>query len=379
MAGLTVKKIFLGVFVASILLSLSCSVTFANDRSVARALLDQRTAFRWGDDNLAWVVHYPDAFVDLWVKSEAEKQRMKPDQEEAYRKSFTEELRTGAATTILLSIHAFGQSPFNITPLSKNIALVDSSGRRVNPIAFEKKLDGPLNGLMQGLVFFPRQKDDNFSIIIKGLIREGESIFSFTGSTSAVNITTASPAGNLTPPQPLDPKVKETVVKIPVTKPSPPKPPQPPEPPKQSQEEESSASGEIFPPTTPQPPRPPAIQTPDGSGLPEETPEPKRAPKTGGLSQKQALDMYLRAWIDGDVDKMYSLLSDESKSKVSKELFARDTMSDSFRKGLRAGYKTDWSGDSARVIVSKKILFMRTLESKQINFVEEDGSARVSW
>jgi hypothetical protein len=31
------------------------------------------------------------------------------------------------------------------------------------------------------------------------------------------------------------------------------------------------------------------------------------------------------------------------------------------------------------VTVARKVLFVRTLETKQINFVMENGSARVSW
>jgi hypothetical protein len=89
--------------------------------------------------------------------------------------------------------------------------------------------------------------------------------------------------------------------------------------------------------------------------------------------------MYLRAWIDGDTDKMYSLLSTESQGRISKELFIKETTSGNFRSSLRSGYKVNWVGDAARVTVAKKVLFVRTLETKQINFVMENGSARVTW
>ena len=65
------------------LIALAIAPASADDRGDALAMLDRRTALRWGDDNLAWVVHYPGAFVDLWVKSEAARQRMTTQQEEA--------------------------------------------------------------------------------------------------------------------------------------------------------------------------------------------------------------------------------------------------------------------------------------------------------
>ncbi|MDR3253957.1 MAG: hypothetical protein LBT31_00120 [Synergistaceae bacterium] len=337
-------------------------------------MLDSWTAIRWGDDNLTWVVHYPDEFVDLWVKSEADRQRMNAEQEAAYRKSFTEELRTGASTTILLSVHAFGQNPVNISPLSKNITLIDPSGKRVSPIAFEKKLDSPMNGLVQGLVFFPRQESENFSIAVKSLARDRETLFAFGGQTIDTSPLATAP-GVDTPQAQSQPA--ETVVKIP-TPPKPVKPPTPPDKPEAptSDEPAFSAGGEIFPPT--RPPLPP-----DDAGTPEET-QPAPTPQTSAassasLGSRQVLEIYLNAWIAGDTDVMYTLLSAESQTKLSKELFARDMMSDSFRRALKEGYKTDWSGETAKVTVAKRILFMKTLDSRQIKFVKEGESARVSW
>jgi hypothetical protein len=337
-------------------------------------MLDRRTAVRWGDDNLTWVVHYPDEFVDLWVKSEAARQRMRPDQEEAYRKSFTEELRTGAATTVMLSVHAFGQSPISIAPFSKNITLIDSSGRRLSPIAFEKRLDSPLSGLVQGFVFFPRQSDENFAIAVKGLISGKETIFSFAGDSARTASINTGPSGN--GENPSSSSARETVVRIPTPKAPQPKRPEAPKPPV-PEAPEFSSDAEVFPPTRPGPePAPQADIKPEVPAAAPDTPRPAESPK---LDARQVLELYLKAWMDGDADRMYSLLSSESQGRVSKDLFARDAMSESFRRGLKEGYKVDWSGGSAKVTVAKRMLFMRALDSRQIKFIEENGSARVSW
>jgi hypothetical protein len=374
-----VLKFFCAAF--AVILSLA-AVPFsldADDRSDALALLDKWTSIRWGDDNLTWVVHYTDEFAELWVKSEASRQRMTPTQEDAYRKSFTGELRIGDATAILLSVHAFGQGPLSLAPLSKNIALVDPSGRRISPIAFEKKLDGPLNGLTQGLVFFPKQRNSGFSVAVKGLIREGETLFYFSDGKDGASAVTTVPGGPAQPAKAASP-AKETVVKIPSAKP--PQPPKAPQPPNLAKSSDRAAAPEIFLPTKPAQPAVPETAPP--AVISE--PSPDAAPPSLTASslpsqyrQRQVLDSYLRAWIDGDADRMYSLLSSESQGRISRELFSKEVLSDGFRRGLKGGYKVEWGDGVAKVIAAKKILFMRTLDSKQINFVEENDTIRVSW
>jgi hypothetical protein len=369
-------KIFCAFLVVITSLAALSFPLYANDRGEALALLDKWTSIRWGDDNLTWVVHYTDEFAELWVKSEASRQRMTQAQEDAYRKSFTGELRTGDATAILLSVHAFGQSPLSIAPLAKNIALVDSSGKRISPIAFEKKLDGPLNGLMQGLVFFPKQKNGSFAIAVKGLMRDEETRFSFLDAKEDAQVVTTAPSGSSQPAKPPAPP-KETVVRIPSAK-----PPQPPKAPSPAKSSDRAMSPEIFPPTKPAPPAVPETAPPEiVSEPPRDAMPPLEAPSSlpTQYEQRQVLESYLRAWISGDTDKMYSLLSSESQGRISRELFSREVLSDGFRRGLKGGYKVEWQDGGAKIITSKKILFMRTLDSRQINFAMENGSIRVSW
>ena len=112
------------------------SVSFAADRDDALSILDSWTCVRWGEDNIAWVVHYPEELVEPWVRSEAARQNMRPEQVEELRKSFSGELRIGSATAILLSVYGYGAAQTNLAPLSKNIVLIDSSGKRIAPIVF---------------------------------------------------------------------------------------------------------------------------------------------------------------------------------------------------------------------------------------------------
>ncbi|MDR3322460.1 MAG: hypothetical protein LBS93_08425, partial [Synergistaceae bacterium] len=174
----------------------------------------------------------------------------------------------------------------------------------------------------------------------------------------------------------------ETIVKIPTPeKPQAPTLPAKPE----ADQPDFSVGGEIFPPTrAPEPPAPEEadISEDDSLAPPGSPPDSAQASSPASqtrLGSRQALDIYLKAWIAGDSDTMYSLLAEDSQAKLSKELFAKDVMSDGFRKSLREGYKVDWSGQTAKVTVAKRILFMKTLDSKQIKFVEEGESARVSW
>jgi hypothetical protein len=367
-----VVKIKLAVlFLGCVVLTICAQMSYAGERGKAYDILDSWTCVRWGEDNIAWVVHYPEELVDPWVRSEAERQRMSSEQAEELRKSFSDELRIGSATAVLLSVYGYGASPVSLTPMSKNIVLIDSSGDRVNPIVFEKKLDSPISGLVQGFVFFPLQTDKNFRIIVNGLVPNRETNFVFPASSNpGFGAIATLPEPDVSSAAGGRLVEKEVVVKIPTRRnetAAEPVLPQAPVP----EEPVFEETGETFPPVDPVITPPAPIEPPDLED--ESTSEmPKLAPR-------QVLEIYLKAWTDGDAERMYSFLSEESRGKISKELFGREVMSGNFRSALRSGYKVNWSGDTARVTVARKILFVRTLETKQINFVMENGSARISW
>jgi hypothetical protein len=340
--------------------SLTCEANADRDRSLE--ILNRWTSMRWGDENLAWIVHYPEALIEPWISAEAERRRFRPDQTEAYRKAFMDELRIDSTTPILFSVQVLGPRPLDLSPLADNIALVDGSGKRVRPMVIEKKLDGPLQGLVQGFVFFPKQSADDFRIAVKGLVPERETVFAFDGASRGVGAIATTTSGRGTTIS--EPPIEEVIVKIPTTtKPAPPKaePASPPE------------EAEVFEPTQP-------VEPPPAEPQIEQVQTAQQPPAGPRLSPKQVLDIYLKSWIAGDTERMYELLSTESQDKISRELFNREIMNGGFRNLLKTGYKVNWlSEDSAKVTVARKLLLMRFLESKRINFAEEDGSARVSW
>lgn len=345
-------------------------------------ILDARTAFRWGEDNLAWVVHYPAELVEPWVAAQTGKSRMTPAQAAEFRKSFTEELRIGKATALMLSVHNFSLIPATLAPLAKNVALIDSSGKRVAPIVFEKKLEGRLSGLTQGFIFFPLQKDDDFRVAITGLTPGRETIFAFGAGSGGGRLLTE-------PLSRREPASRDVVVRIP-TAPQAPKEPEKSAPP--AKEPEYSLDAEVFPPYVPPPALPPAGETPpteeDSSPLfsADTAPESEPASLIADASAlppapaKKALDTFLRAWADGDSDKMYGLLCEESRVKISRELFKKEVLAaGGFRQGLREGYKVSWQGNTANVTVAQRVLLVRTLATRKIEFVEENGAYRVAW
>lgn len=379
--------LFAVLFALPLASALPSSALASPEQDKALEILDSRTSSHWGEDNLVWVVHYPEGLVDPWVKTQAEKRKLNAEQTEQYRKTFMDELKVGSATAVLLSVHSYSGTPLKLAPIAKSVTLIDSSGRRIPPMVYEKKLDNPISGLAQGFVFFPLQKDDNFRIAVKGLVPDRETIFAFGGSPGAVIATTPSgPGVTAKKPQSATGQQKDVIVKIPTTKP--PASPSPPKSPTVSpdvkrEEPEFSLEGETYQPTAPRKVSPSASAPPvSSSPLGEGTPQPsqKAAPEPLKLAPREVLDVFLKAWIKGDSDRMYELLSVESQARISKDLFEKDVLAaGGFRQGLRDGYKITWEGNSAKVTVSQKMLLMRSLNSKRFDFVEENGTTRIAW
>lgn len=345
------------------------------DRDRALEILNSWTSIRWGEENLAWVVYYPEALIDPWVKAETARKRMRPDQAAAYRNAFVDELRIDSTTPILFSIQVLGTSPPDITPLSEHIFLVDSTGKRVRPMVIEKSLQSNFQGLTQGLIFFPKQTVERFSIVVQGLVPGKETHFFFDGAEhGSVSIATA-PSGTDRPIAELP--SDEIIVKIPTTS--------VPETKKQDSDDEvevgmeSETFAPTVPPQEPSPPEPSVQEEMPAAPASTETEQPRPVlPK--GTTPRRALDIYLRSWIAGDTETMYQMLSADSKAKISRELFDREINGSSFKNLLKSGYKVSWISDTkAKVTVARKLLLLRSLESRSINFIIEDGEPRVSW
>lgn len=222
-------------------------------------ILDKWTVLRWGTDNLAWLVHYPEELVEPYVQLEAVRRKLKPKQVDEYRKAFRDELRIGAATGFMLSVHVFGREPVRLAPISETVLLVDASGRGIKPISYEKKLDLPMIGLVQGFVFFKKQESQNLKVLVKGLIPGAMTPFVFQrggGTPSEIigelPIKTGGPAPVKTRKnRPQQNKNPEVLIKIPVvTAPIKPVPVSPPSKPQENTEEGAPVSEDL--PTEPE-------------------------------------------------------------------------------------------------------------------------------
>lgn len=359
-----------------------CGAEASSYRDQSLEILNQWTSIRWGEENLAWAVYYPESLIEPWVRADAERRRLRADQIDAARAAFVDELRIGSASPILLTIQVFGTKPVDISPAIEKISLIRSDGSRVRPIVIEKRLEAPISGNVSGLIFFPKQPTDDFSIGVIGLVPERETIFTFDGAlraAGAIDTRVASSESTIA-----EPPVDEVVIRIPTA----PKK-EAPEDARPVETMEIGDEGETFAPTQAYQPTPDAPVMDDVPSYPDdftdadeqdEMPPVMQRRTASKLSPRQVLDIYLSSWISGNTDAMYDQLTDDSRGRISKELFDREVLNSSFRKLLKSGYKVTWNGDSsAKVTVTRKLLFMRSLESKTINFTEEDGTARVVW
>ena len=226
-----IRSIFLSLLI--VLLTGSGCIAAVNTESVLIAeyqqkvsdILDKWTVFRWGTDNLAWLVHYPAELVEPYVQLETARRKLKPQQVEEYRKAFIGELRIGSATAFMLSVHVFGSEPIKLSPISETVLLVDPSGKGIKPISYEKKLDAPMIGLVQGFIFFKKQESQSLKVLIRGLIPGVTTPFVFQRTGGApvsavlgeIPIKTGIPIQTETKKnKPSSNKKQEVLIKIPV-------------------------------------------------------------------------------------------------------------------------------------------------------------------
>jgi hypothetical protein len=141
--------------------------------------LENWTSFHWGKDCFIWIVHYSDEIVNPWVDAEAMRAGLNMTQKEEFTKSFISELRLDETEPFLVSIYAFGQNPLELRAFGDSISLINSDGDRLKPISYERVFDSPISGMVQGLVFFKKQSNKNFSLTLKGTGVFDERVFLF--------------------------------------------------------------------------------------------------------------------------------------------------------------------------------------------------------
>ncbi len=340
-------------------------------------ILERWTSAHWGQDCFVWIVHYPEELTDSWVDSEALRSNMSDAERENFKKSFISELKLDTAETFLVSIYSFGVRPISVAPVSENITLLAASGERIKPVKYDSVLDYPAGGVVQGLVFFPKQTNKDYIISLKGM-SHNERIFSFAPEEA---------------PAPVEKKKQEVVV---MTLP------------KKNTRKKAETEKAATPPPAPAIPRRPtpplfaentASQDMDDflKSVRERSPKSKDVtPKTAQAvkksrpmnidstysSRETVLRKFLSLWADLDSVAMYDMLSENSQKNISRENFAkRVAKATDFIANLRKGkFRIDWVGEErAKVIVTQRALFIKSLISKTLGVTREGSSWKIVW
>ncbi|MBL3593236.1 MAG: hypothetical protein JMJ93_06950 [Synergistaceae bacterium] len=360
----------------------------ASDPAVEVArILDGWTSFRWGQDCLVWVVHYPEELVDPWVRVDGARQGLTPHEMETSAQAFRKSLRMAEAEAFLVSVYNFGGRPLSLKPVERRLMLELADGRRVAPLSFEERLGEPISGLVQGLVFFPRQEGP-FSFLVSGLGPGPETRFTFVGTGLADGpveevLVELPPVERPSREEPEPPSVPQSpVVPPPVSTPEGPSAPEP-------------ASPDFAPPppflllpSDPLPVRPvsppaPEVAVPAAETPPSAAEELSISAENGRLlpeTREDFLERFLALWSEGRTEELYGMVSDETKSRLSPEDFRQEALNRTFRLNLRDGYRTTWlDGDRVKVTAAQKLVFIRVLQSEVLSLVRQEGGWRVVW
>ena len=341
-------------------------------------ILERNTSSHWGQDCFVWVVHYPEEIADAWADAEALRSGMTDADRARYRENFMSELQLDKSETFLVSVYSFGARPVNLSPVMDNVSLFTSAGERIKPTRYDGSLDNPSGGVVQGLVFFPKQNSKDYVIGIRGMDSK-ERVFSFE------------------PPEPpaQAPAKKKNDVVVVVNLPK-----------KKSQQKkvpvvQNKKQTMPPPPPIPQKPIPPIFQ--DSSDdiaefmrtrhasrdnrakvSQDKTPSAPVRPANvdnSYVSRESVLRKFLALWSENRPHEMYDMLNDSSRRNISRENFAKAVAKDSaFREGLRADYRIDWLGEErAKVITTRKTLVFRSVVTRTLGITREGSSWRVVW
>ena len=371
---------------------------FANSFEETIRILEDKTAFHWGRDCLVWIVHYPEKLVEPWVDSEAGRAGMTESERRAYKEGFVSELSIGRMEPFLFSVYAFGPRPLSFSPILENVALVTEEGKRFKPIRYDRSLDRPISGVVQGLIFFPKQGSENFAVAVRGMGVYDERLFAFSAENSpftesassvdvpdnvevvVVELPSASNRGGeraAKPRAPKEPSLPVTAVE-PVTL----QPPVLPEAPEivVMEPEESQSMAEFVE----------AMRSGGREGrgsnegsrdLESSSAQGENDPGNSYISREKTIRNFLDLWIKNDPEGMYALLSENSQKLFSKETFESDLRKTSdFRAALRDGYRLEWLGiERAKVTAAKRVLLIRTLVSRTLGVVREGATWKIVW
>ena len=267
----------------------------------------------------------------------------------------------------------------------------------MRPVRYDTNLDQPLRGLVQGLVFFPKQRDTNFAVAVRGMGGYDERLFSFAPAASPEEWDGgAIPASEETktvvvelPKKPASRKVSVRPVKPPkpaehpaVPMAPPPSVPRPIPPLLAEDSGDMAVFVESVRDRGASPDRRAADKTDKTEGAASETPgNPGKNAQSAYVSREQVLRRFLTLWAENRPDEMYAMLSAESRKMLSSENFARETAKAAdFRAGLKDGYRIDWVGEErAKVITDRRFLMFRSLVVRTLGVTREGSSWKVVW
>ena len=343
-------------------------------------LLERWTCSHWGQDCFVWVVHYPEEIADAWTESEAVRAGMNDSERERYRKNFVSELELEKSETFLVSVYSFGARPVNLSPVRDNISLFTGTGERIKPTRYDSSLDNPSGGVVQGLVFFPKQPNKDYVIGIRGMDSK-ERVFAF----ETVNSPAPEPAKKNSDVVVVNlPKKKSRQAPvIPAKKKSVPEPP-PPVPNKPIPpifQESSKDIAEFVRSIHDRGDKNPDTESKNTQDKPAVTQARPANIDNSYVSKESVLRKFLALWSENRPNEMYDMLTDAAKRNISRENFAKEIRKDStFREGLRADYRLDWVGEErAKVITTRKTLVFRSVVTRTLGITREGSSWRVVW
>lgn len=372
------RKLLLAILTAGIFFAFSCAGLCAEmspyDKTIG--ILERWTSTHWGQDCFVWVVHYPEELASVWAEAEAMRSGMSESEQERFRENFVSELRLKNSETFLVSIYSFGARPVNLSPVKDNVSLLSATGERVKPSAYDGTLDNPSAGVVQGLVFFPKQSNKDYVISLKGMGR-GERIFSFSPSEApqeqkkpdvvVVNVPKRQPRKQ----PPVIPSKKQTPV-------PPPPPAIPPRPITPILQQESSDMADFVKSVKERGSEKPKESAPVQASPPQRQSNIDNA----YVSRESVLRRFMNFWAEGSYGEMYDMLSEGSKKILSRENFAKEAAKASdIRAGIKGGdVRIDWLGEErAKIITTHKTLIFRSVSTRTIGVTREGSSWRVVW
>lgn len=355
----------LALFLLLLLAAVPAGATAIED---ANSILEKWTSFHWGKDCFVWIAHYSDELVDPWVQAESEKRGMSAQEAEQYRTSFTEQLRMTDSEAFLFSVYFFGDDKLDLSPFAKNISLRTDDGNEYGPTSYDHILDNPLlPGVVQGLVFFSRQEQASFSLVVRGLGISDEMVFPFP-------VLRGASGHELPAKEDMErkPVTRGKVIVLPTTT-------TPESEPTEDLEDKAEKPGEILQETE-VPPNGNADR--ELAGYEDKSPvaEQEASGEKDGLSKEQVITLFLQNWVSGDYKGMYDLLSSASRGKYSLNAFTASAMQSPYRLVLQGGYDLRWiDNTSVEVIARADLMIMSTLKKRVFRMVETGDVWRITW